>query len=107
MARTPLFVHEYRITLWIKDSEQFLREVAQISHHTVAVAAWKEAMKVYPTDVVMLQSGIRVLKRSDRNEDRVGPCGSGMVGQGTEHSGLMRKLIAFLKLSLHCGVSTC
>lgn len=39
-----------------------IEEVAQCSNWTLADAVWTAAMKMWPTDEITLQHGIRVMK---------------------------------------------
>lgn|GEM_PF-4936357 len=60
-----LFAATYRIVLR-DQAGNMIRDVATAEHHAVAVGAYEQAIGAYPDDVVCLQSGIRLLRRSDR-----------------------------------------
>ena len=56
-----VFEHSYRVVRWT-DRDHMIEEVAQCSNWTLADAVWMAAMKMWPTDEITLQHGIRVMK---------------------------------------------
>jgi len=56
-----VFEHSYRVVRWSGEG-RLIEEVAQCSNWTLAEAAWTAAMKIWPSDKITLQHGIRVMK---------------------------------------------
>ncbi|GHG99014.1 hypothetical protein [Pseudodonghicola xiamenensis] len=59
-----VFVHPFRV-VQNTTAGKFIRELAQCRDFPVAEAAYTRAVALYPGDVITLQNGGKLLKRSD------------------------------------------
>jgi hypothetical protein len=58
------FDYPFRVCRWTAQ-DTFIEEVAGTTHFTMADALWATAQEVWPNDIITLQHGIRVIKRSE------------------------------------------